>query len=627
MNDPIRVGELRASQLLHTFGIGAQVDLPNLSVVVRGLDAWKSVHALPLEEERLLAAVRRKLGPQVKELRTPPYTPSTSNVYDEWSRIGVPVSAFPRWLRCTKCHRLSSVDSGAFDLISNPYSPDKTKYVHGCRGEGNKRPVAVPARFVMACAAGHIDDFPWVYFAHRGQIPEVGEHNLKLVEQGTTGEAASVLVICEGCKEDPSRAGGRSMGEAFGPENAVNLPRCRGRHPHLASFEACDEEPRTMVLGATNSWFPTQMRVFSLPQGDTALTDAVGAHMKSLGPLLALPKEVAEHPIRQMTFWGDLDEFGFDAVWDEARKQLAGEQATGADADENAGGEDEEVDLAGPEWEAFTGLGDVELRDFTTRRVGRVARNHRERLREVVLVPRLREVSALYGFTRVDAPEFDVVDTDDKRVAPLTAKAPEWVPCAEQRGEGIFLRFSEEPLAAWEATLAVKEREKQLVGGHERWRQARNLPPADWPGMRYVLLHSLAHSLIRELSLEAGYSASGIAEKVYARGGEERMAGILLYTAAPDSEGTLGGLVSLGENPERLGLFIDHALDAARLCSSDPLCAEHDPDDHARLHGAACHVCLFASETSCERNNHYLDRALLVDTISQDLPAGLGYFR
>ncbi|OLT24595.1 hypothetical protein BJF83_06285 [Nocardiopsis sp. CNR-923] len=622
-NDPIRVGELRTSQLLHTFGIGALVDLPNLSVVVRGLDAWKSAHAAPLQEDRLLDAVRRKLGPQVKELRSPPWVPSTANVFDEWAKIGVPVSAFPRWLRCTKCHRLSSADSGAFDLISTPYSPDRTRYVHGCRGEGNRRPAAVPARFVMACEAGHLDDFPWVYFAHRGQVPETGEHTLKLVEQGTTGEAASVLVICEGCNDDPNQGGGRSMGEAFGPENAVNLPRCRGRHPHLAAFESCDQEPRTMVLGATNSWFPTQMRVFSLPQGDTALKDAVAEHMTTLGALAVLPKEQVEHTIRQMVFWADLDEFGFDAVWDEVQAQAADAQSD----DTAPPSEDEEVDLAGPEWEAFTQPKDVDLPDFTTKHVGRVAKNHRERLAEVVLVPRLRVVSALYGFTRVDAPEFDVVTTDDNRIAPLSAKAPEWVPCAEQRGEGIFLRFAEEPLAAWESAPAVKEREKQLTGGHERWRQARNLPPADWPGMRYALLHSLAHCLIRELSLEAGYSASGIAEKVYARGGSDAMAGILLYTAAPDSEGTLGGLVALGADPDRLGLLIDHALDAARLCSSDPLCAEHDPDDHARLHGAACHVCLFASETSCERNNHYLDRTLLVDTISQDLPAGLGYFR
>jgi hypothetical protein len=133
--------------------------------------------------------------------------------------------------------------------------------------------------------------------------------------------------------------------------------------------------------------------------------------------------------------------------------------------------------------------------------------------------------------------------------------------------------------------------------------------------MRYVLLHTFAHVLIREFALECGYSASGIAERIYARSGERPMAGILMYTAAPDSEGTLGGLVSLGRQ-ERLGVLVEQALDAARLCSSDPLCAQHDPRVHGRLYGAACHACLFAAETSCERGNHYLDRALLVDTVT-----------
>jgi hypothetical protein len=145
---------------------------------------------------------------------------------------------------------------------------------------------------------------------------------------------------------------------------------------------------------------------------------------------------------------------------------------------------------------------------------------------------------------------------------------------------------------------------------------ARRVEPR-WPGIRYVLLHTLAHILIRQFALECGYGASGIAERIYARSGPDPMSGILLYTAAPDSEGTLGGLVSLGRG-ERLGPAISQALEEARLCSSDPMCAEHDPRIHARLHGAACHACLFAAETSCERGNHYLDRALLVETLADD---------
>jgi hypothetical protein len=128
--------------------------------------------------------------------------------------------------------------------------------------------------------------------------------------------------------------------------------------------------------------------------------------------------------------------------------------------------------------------------------------------------------------------------------------------------------------------------------------------------------------LIREFALESGYSAAGIGERIYAQAGDRPMAGLLLYTAAPDSEGTLGGLVSLGRR-ERLGGLIERALKAAERCSSDPLCAEHDPRVHGRLYGAACHACLFAAETSCERGNQYLDRALLVETLAQ---TGSGFF-
>ena len=95
------------------------------------------------------------------------------------------------------------------------------------------------------------------------------------------------------------------------------------------------------------------------------------------------------------------------------------------------------------------------------------------------------------------------------------------------------------------------------------------------------------------------------------------MAGILLYTSAPDSDGTLGGLVSLGE-PENLGRLLLRGLERTSLCSSDPLCAEHDPGADRSLHGAACHACTFVSETSCEFGNRYLDRTFVVPTLGHE---------
>ena len=161
---------------------------------------------------------------------------------------------------------------------------------------------------------------------------------------------------------------------------------------------------------------------------------------------------------------------------------------------------------------------------------------------------------------------------------------------------------------------------------HQAWRKRRGLDPAAlWPGERYVLLHSLAHALINELALECGYATASIRERIYANtpgGDRPPMAGVLLYTAAPDAEGTLGGLVSLGR-PEFAGPLLARALARMRLCTSDPMCADHCPDDNEDvLHAAACHACLFVPETSCERGNRYLDRAALCSTLAG---AGIGY--
>jgi hypothetical protein len=176
-------------------------------------------------------------------------------------------------------------------------------------------------------------------------------------------------------------------------------------------------------------------------------------------------------------------------------------------------------------------------------------------------------------------------------------------------------------------TGAAREREHEFRAAHRRWRRSRNIEPPDagFPGIRYVLLHSLAHAIIRQLAIGSGYTTTSIRERIYSRDAgyeAEPMAGVLLYTAAPDSEGTLGGLVSLGD-PELLGTHLEAALAQVALCASDPLCAENVPQGTA-LHGAACHACLFAPETSCERGNKYLDRSVLVDTFGLGANAFFG---
>ena len=123
-----------------------------------------------------------------------------------------------------------------------------------------------------------------------------------------------------------------------------------------------------------------------------------------------------------------------------------------------------------------------------------------------------------------------------------------------------------------------------------------------------------------EIAIDCGYPASSLKERVYAlppavKGGPVRC-GLLIYTATAGTQGTLGGLVEVAN---RFSTVLRSALERLELCSSDPVCADHDPttstDDRA-LHGAACHGCLLIAETSCEARNLFLDRALLVPTMA-----------
>lgn len=598
------VGELRPSQLLYTYGVGAVVDLPHLSVMVMGLEEWEVGQARAIKEDRLLAQVQRQLGPQVETLCTPPMRaqdePGLLAAFDDHAAIGVPVAPFPHWMRCPACHLLAPLSTRLFQLRSVAGRPDLVRYVHASCNR-RRQPVVLPARFLLACEAGHLDDFPWHWFVHRGSSECQGA--LELRELGVSGEAADVEVVCRACESK------RRMADAFGRDAAAKLPACRGRRPQLRDFEdGCQDKRQTILLGASNSWFPVTLSLLHVP---ARAHDRIARLVDDAWHVLGEVHDRAELPyLRRTGQLGALAELDDATLW----------QAICARRD--GAGEDGGSDLKEPEWRVFAepdpALGSA---DFQLRPVAPPAR-WRPWIDRVVLVERLREVTALTGFTRIASPRdfMDELEIPSNMRAPIARNPPRFVPASEVRGEGIFLRFDEARLSAWCDTRG--EREDAFRRAHTAWRARRGMTPpeASFPGMRYIVLHSFAHALMRELALECGYTAASLRERIYARevsATGEPMAGVLIYTAAPDSEGTLGGLVRMGR-PDLLERHIARALEQIGLCSSDPLCADHVPEDGGRtLHGAVCHACLFAPETSCERGNKYLDRTALVDTLHE----------
>jgi len=606
-----RVGEVRPSQLLFTFGVGSVIDLPNLSTMVMGLDDWNVAYVVEIGEERLLNAVRTHLGAQVERLNAPPLAAEADtgliSPFTNDATIGVPVAPFPRWMRCPWCNLLAPLSSDLFDLKVEPYHPDRTKYVHTNCTRPGRPPTVLPARFLVACAFGHLDDFPWIFYVHGGVTQCKAQ--LRLREYGVSGEASDVEVRCDTCGAT------RRMADAFGETGPQNLPSCRGRRPHLRDFaeQGCGEPMKSILLGASNSWFPITLSALSVPTASNRLAQLVEEHWPVLERATSLDIVKAFRQIGQLRSFAEYTEEELWAAITAKREAIADD------------GSDKLSDLKAPEWAVFSKPDPMRnTEDFRLTPVSPPP-TYGKFFSQVVLVERLREVRALLGFTRIESPgDFaDIGEIPPDRRAPLARKPPRWVPASEVRGEGIFIEFNESAVATWSRTPTVVARGRGFYEAHQQWRRVRRIPhpEAGFPGIRYVLLHSFAHALMRQLALECGYTAASIRERIYARDPGDPdgpMAGVLLYTAAADSEGTLGGLVSLGE-PSSLGRHLDHAFEQMRLCASDPLCAEHHPHrEGVTLHGASCHACLFASETSCERGNKYLDRSVLVRTFGPD---------
>ena len=275
-----KVGSARPSSLLYTYGAGSIMDLPQFSIMPAGLDDWEPIWrrraTTPrIEEVRLLRVVQLHLGPQVTELRPFPWQPSTRAHSTETNDLGVPARVFPQRLRCTGCDFLGPLSRFEY-TNTNPYRPDQAAFEHvGCQGRGHgrhrpkatstrkpRRSPAVPARYLLACPDGHLDEFPYSLWVHRGQPCSSGAEfpDLKLADSNI-GQGTSASVICTQCNLT------RSMSEALGEKGQLKLPDCRGRHPHLNAFDTnCGNPTKLMMMGASNLWFPATQSIVVMPR-------------------------------------------------------------------------------------------------------------------------------------------------------------------------------------------------------------------------------------------------------------------------------------------------------------------------------------------------------------------------
>jgi hypothetical protein len=472
----------------------------------------------------------------------------------------------------------------------------------------------VPVRFVMACPHGHLSDIRWRDFCFE-QFNCKNSERLYLLEAGTGNDFTQIYVQAESGKT-------RKLADAL-IQGTKALGTCQGLTPWLGRYsrdsDKCktDGEPtlnRLLVRSATNAYFSETISVISLPQEASGLARRVTELKDELEGI------EAEADIAAALKFNPRLKSAFAGVEPSALWQAIEVQRGGGSADVPQPKDEELRLLIGP-MDGVSSSAEDSPFEAVVWDPPKAPVWFAKAIRRVLLVKRLREVQALVGFTRFTARTSSLgglpIDTTRTNRRAQLATDLSWLPAAENRGEGIFIEFDPATITAWEASPAVKDRVTQFTKAFENdWLRTRGLDTEQFPfpGAAYILLHSLSHLLITEMALECGYGASSIRERIYAN--REIGYGILLLTSTSGSEGTLGGLVDAGM---RIVAYLEKAFERAQLCSNDPFCSEHDPNhpyDIRPTHGAACHGCELIAETSCERGNEFLDRALVSRTVA-----------
>ena len=589
------LGELRSSAALITFGPGSVVDFradgAAVSAVAAGLEEWdSSFPPAGLTNPQKITEPRLQKRLAVGGFRLPPVVDSNSRDKDGNPDKRTLVAArFPQWLQCPQCKRLARARFWSDE-------PGKAfRFCQRCSRQtpGQRKVFVVPVRFVMACGGGHLDEFPWHFWVRHKDGCRRGARDNLMLKSNRPG-LAGLILSCNSC------GARRSMDGVFSSRALKGL-KCNGHRPWLAADnETCDREPRALQRGASNLYFPVLVSALSIPPWSDALQQALGLFWNSIVNVDQTDRPKFVELLAQGELEPVLRELKLSP--EELALQIE-DRVTRYNQDSNP-------NIRQEEYRQFEFGTDAAVSDseFEARNVP-VPSGLRNYLSRVVRVVRLREVRVLKGFTRINPPG----DEHSSDIAAIAAGSLGWLPAIEVRGEGIFLAFNQETLHRWEKQESVEDRARKIdrawrVEWQDRYgggKPEKRITP------RSILAHTFAHALMRQLTLECGYSSAALRERLYVSEGNGGMAGLLIYTATSSSDGTLGGLQRQG-TPIRIQRAVTAAIQSMEWCSSDPLCLEGLLSGSDGLSLAACHACVLAPETACEEYNRILDRVLIV---------------
>lgn len=626
--------EIGQSKVVSTSGPGSLTILQEgMSVMMPGLDSWYRLDS-PVEAGQEFIARKQEIPEDAKIVdqklgqflgvdffvRPPMQGHNPKHPHTEY----LDVLLFPTWMVCYSCRKLSK------ETAQGQFLP----HCHECKEKSNRRRNLTQVNFLVACPDGHIDEFPWFQWVHKSATYVCAKPNLKLETKGA-GELASQKITCTGCQKSRNLAG---TNESYGDQTldsdkdktvlGIKLTEdasvfyCSGKRPWMGDQEECFRHPKMVLRAATNAYYSFATKSIFLPtevQAGSEVDKLVKEHERKLR-VLKFQTDSTDDLVNTIIYSNNLKHLGLskfpkEELLDSIERMLPDDKQGSEDSPELEGNE---LALFSPEFEALRKV--QESKDLVVREVT-LGLGSFPGIARVNAVHKLTITKAFSGFSRLipKTPKPSEAKSQLHK-KPFLPKS-RWLPAVQGVGEGIFIEFDEHFLSSWEVKEAVRERSDRIMNNFLRSPHY----DATLVSARKVLIHTLSHLLIQQLTNDSGYTATSLGEKIYASQG---MAGLLIYTASEDADGTMGGLVQLAK-ADYLETIFARAFDSASWCSNDPICTELGNSSGQGDYGtnlSACYLCSMLPETTCEHFNQFLDRGLVIPIESHSQEKSSAFF-
>ena len=598
-------------------GVGSIIDSPDASIIIETFDKWgypdyydQEINKYIILDDRLVSRLRFRF-PKLKHLVSIPVEE------DNWKTDVQPqANYFPKWFYCPRCHRFMHLEdwkahwqgNGDFDLQC--FDPE-------CKGEHLEQ-----VRFVMTCDDGHIQDLPWQYWNNRRPVNQNTDDKEKQKEEdddenkqenetkinliyekccssqelyykisNENTDLSGIHIECKNCHKSATLKSIFNFSQKFCSGIKYWLGYQNGEY----SFDSCDKKAMVKIKTSNSIYYANTLSSLWIPEKQILhLTPEIRTEIDS----------IVNDPDFEPR---DLEKF--------ARRAKIAIEIINQYLDGNVESYIPDEIYRQSEYDYFLNKQQPEDKSIRFRLIQ--VKDQLNGFEKLVKIDRLKKITVQTSFTRNDPIDTDSILIGDtgyeykvKRQS-LSKNVYETriLPAIENYGEGILFVLDEQKLKSWEKNDIVKQR-IQTIQKHAEdsdWQlhkiEAKKLTP------RKILIHTLSHLLIREFEYFVGYPMSSMQERLYV---SEQMNGFLI-SAYDGTDGYLGGLTKLCNNLSTLQDIINRALERAKNCSLDPICYESEGQGIAQLNLAACHSCTLISDTSCEINNVFLDRRLVID--------------